>query len=455
MVKILSSPRGLPATTSVQSALKKSFYSIPAATTEHLYMVYRGESDGYAIGSAGTILDYTDEKWAVHSNSGLIAKILLGIDASEASDELVIVGQTGTLIRGTVSGGVYTFTLDAQSGVLTTNNLRDARWLYEASGIGGADRIIAVGYDGTILKYDSGSWGATVWTEVTNSITEYLLGIDGNPGTPLVSVGYNGGIYKSDDNGDTWEEWVAAGELTSNYLVDVIVSGSTDIWACGYGGVIVHYDGTSWSVIPTPTTNTLNGIYMFSDDDGYAVGNYGTILHWNGEEWLKAASPTVSGLSYIHGASVNRLSIVGTTGTTLNYFGDVLPTQLVDRAGIVQPRSLTEEAAETQVFTDEEIRDTNAHNSSISNVSRYKIITVYVDNDLNQSISIQVKANRANSTTGATNIGTPFSVAATSGVEARTITPENEGFLPYIFVEATCSVSPASGDLNVYTIGRN
>ena len=455
MVRILSSPRGLPATSSVQSALKKSFYNIPSIIAQQLNAVYRGESEGYAVGNDGVILKYADEKWATHTDSGLTANALRGIDESTTSLEFVIVGKVGTLIRGTVSAGIYTFTVDAQSGVLTTSNLYDARWLYASAGVGGADRIISVGLNGTILKYDSGSWDATVWTAVASSITEHLMCIDGQPGTPMVSGGYNGGIYKSDDNGDTWVEWVAAGSLTSNYLLDVIVSGSTDIWACGYGGVILHYDGTSWSVIPTPTTNALNGIYMFSDDDGYAVGNYGTILRWNGDEWLKLSSPTTQALTFIHGISVNRLSIIGTVGTTLNYFGDVLPVQIIDRAGVVQPRPLTEEAHETQVFTDEEIRDTNAHNSSISDVSRYKIVTIHVDNDLNQDVSMQVKANRAKSTTGATNVGTPFSIAATSGIEARTITPESEGFLPYIFIEATCSVSPASGDVNAHIIRRN
>ena len=110
---------------------------------------------------------------------------------------------------------------------------------------------------------------------------------------------------------------------------------------------------------------------------------------------------------------------------------------------------------EIQVFEDEEIRDTNTHNSTIVDARNYSIIVIYVDNDLDQAVSIQVKANRANSTTGAVDVGAAFNVAATNGVEARVLTPDTSGWLPYIYVEATCAVAPTSGDLNCYIIRRN
>lgn len=108
-----------------------------------------------------------------------------------------------------------------------------------------------------------------------------------------------------------------------------------------------------------------------------------------------------------------------------------------------------------QVFSDEEIRDTVAHDSAIAKMERYKIITVYVTNTLDQIVSIRVRANETNSTTGATNIGAAFNVAATTGIEARTLTPDTTGWLPYIFVNATAAVVPTTGNLNIYIVGRN
>lgn len=110
---------------------------------------------------------------------------------------------------------------------------------------------------------------------------------------------------------------------------------------------------------------------------------------------------------------------------------------------------------ENFVFKDEEIRDVVAHNSSIANMTRYKIISIYVANTLDQIISIQVRANQTKSTTGATDVGGAFNVAATTGIEARVLTPDTTGWLPYIYAIATATGLPTTGDLNVTITGRN
>lgn len=130
---------------------------------------------------------------------------------------------------------------------------------------------------------------------------------------------------------------------------------------------------------------------------------------------------------------------------------DVYPI-LVDSSGRPYVR-LFLELSETQVFEDEEIRDTNAHNSVIGDCSYFNVITVWVENGLDQNVSVQVKGNRVNSTTGAVNIGTAFDVA-TVDREARTIEPTDEGFLQFIFVEVTAAGVPTSGNLDAYLIRK-
>jgi hypothetical protein len=80
-----------------------------------------------------------------------------------------------------------------------------------------------------------------------------------------------------------------------------------------------------------------------------------------------------------------------------------------------------------------------------------KVISIFVDNSLDQSVTIQLKANRANSSTGAVNVGSSFSVAASS-TDSRSLTPDTAGWLPYLFATVVCSVAPASGNLTVYAI---
>ena len=112
-------------------------------------------------------------------------------------------------------------------------------------------------------------------------------------------------------------------------------------------------------------------------------------------------------------------------------------------------REVLSKTYETQVFTDEEIRDTNAHKSSIVDCRIYNLVTFFVINDLNQSVTVQVKGNRVNSVTGVLDVGSSFTVAASDSA-AKAIAALVDGVLPYMFAEITALVAPSSGDLNCY-----
>ena len=112
-------------------------------------------------------------------------------------------------------------------------------------------------------------------------------------------------------------------------------------------------------------------------------------------------------------------------------------------------REVLSKTYETQIFTDEEIRDTNAHNSSIVDCRIYNLVTFFVINDLNQSVTVQVKGNRVNSVTGALDIGSSFTVAA-SDSGAKAIAALVDGVLPYMFAQITAGGVPSLGDLSCY-----
>lgn len=111
--------------------------------------------------------------------------------------------------------------------------------------------------------------------------------------------------------------------------------------------------------------------------------------------------------------------------------------------------------SEKRVFSDKSITDTSTYNSTTFDAKRFKVITLYIANTLDQIVTIQVKANRSDSTTGSVNVGSSFTVAATTGIEARTIEVSNDGWLPYYYITATASGTPTSGSLNCYISGRN
>jgi len=77
-----------------------------------------------------------------------------------------------------------------------------------------------------------------------------------------------------------------------------------------------------------------------------------------------------------------------------------------------------------------------------------KVVTIYVDNGLDQSVVVQIKANRDKKYSKSINVGSPFSVSA-NNCDARTLTPETSGWLPYIMVEVKCDTAPTTGSLTI------
>jgi hypothetical protein len=108
-----------------------------------------------------------------------------------------------------------------------------------------------------------------------------------------------------------------------------------DIWAVGFSNpgtssstpVAVHFNGTSWSVVPTPTgtqPSAFEGVAAVASNDVWAVGyqqvsSTGTaqplIEHWDGTNWVREANAApgvrITGIAAI---SASDIWAVGTGG---------------------------------------------------------------------------------------------------------------------------------------------
>jgi len=80
-----------------------------------------------------------------------------------------------------------------------------------------------------------------------------------------------------------------------------------------------------------------------------------------------------------------------------------------------------------------------------------RTITIFVDNGLDQPVTVQIKANRENTLAKSINVGSSFTVSANSQ-DGRTLTPDTSGWLPYLTVTLQCSTAPASGSVTIYRI---
>jgi photosystem II stability/assembly factor-like uncharacterized protein len=184
-------------------------------------------------------------------------------------------GNVGIILHYTVTGGVGAWaTFPAPSTPSPIPSLNSVFMLSPTDGW-------AVGDDATILHYTV-SGGIGTWNLITVS------------GTPGLSPAAN--------------------------LTNVFMLSPTSGWAVGgiqasgsyaAGPVIIYWDGTKWSPVPTPaipaglsptghTAATLKSVYCTGPNDCWAAGQPGklfaTLLHWDGVAWNHViTSPALMG----------------------------------------------------------------------------------------------------------------------------------------------------------------
>lgn len=96
-----------------------------------------------------------------------------------------------------------------------------------------------------------------------------------------------------------------------NVLTGIAGSSANDVWAVGRSGdggvfqtLIEHFDGTAWSVVPSPNdpklrNDELTSVSVFSASDAWAVGGVERLkrpfaAHWNGTAWTEVSIPPFS-----------------------------------------------------------------------------------------------------------------------------------------------------------------
>jgi hypothetical protein len=161
----------------------------------------------------------------------------------------------------------------------------------------------------------------TTWTFTTVESTAFqdLAGASADSPNDAWAVGFfeTGGIVNLSMhwNGATWSSVPVPNVGTgTNQLNAVLALAPDNAWAVGLStptlhantlNLIEHFDGTRWTVVPSPNTGTasnrLFGITGTSADDLWAFGSFFAedgsghqmtlLLHWDGTSWATASSP--------------------------------------------------------------------------------------------------------------------------------------------------------------------
>ena len=220
------------------------------------------------------------------------------------------------------------------AAVLVCTNLNSGNVLTAVAAVSPND-VWAVGYFFTctsLLKPMALHWNGVQWSVVP---TPKLNTNDNAAFNSVVAVAANDVYavgYKPASNGAVLtliEHWDGAAwsvvsspnaNNTGNVLTSVTANSPTDIWAVGdqvAPGVEVrtlalHFDGSTWSVVPTPnpvhggnlTQNVLTSVVAAGPNDVTAVGftsanltELTMVQHWDGVSWRVVPSPNKSTLA--------------------------------------------------------------------------------------------------------------------------------------------------------------
>lgn len=194
-----------------------------------------------------------------------------------------------------------------------------------ANDIWSVGNLVADGLASNLFEH----WNGTSWTvtEIPQPMNNFqsLSGASADATNDAWAVGSQdtfGATFAMHWNGTNWNDIstpnVGKGR---NQLNAVLALAPNDVWAVGFSTpdappqqsatltLIEHFDGTSWTVVPSPNvgphsvnqSNRLLGLTANSPTDIWAFGSYFAadgsghqmtlLLHWDGTSWSIAPSP--------------------------------------------------------------------------------------------------------------------------------------------------------------------
>lgn len=264
--------------------------------------------------------------------------------------------------------GYYANSSNPNTGYTLIEHWNGSKWSIVASPNPGPNNtlnaIAAVSPDdiwvvGGITEKNSGQrsffehWNGSQWQVVPSPHTtlenNFLLSISAVSSTNIWAVGSSGNSTYSEQrtltehwNGSQWQVVPSPSPAQFyNALWGVTTVSANNIWAVGgiadthttpAKTLIEHWNGTSWSVVPSPSAGNFQdvlygGVTAISANNIWAIGwtatnqNFTTwqplVEHWDGKHWSLVSSPHAGISRFINGITTvpvtNQLWVVGST----------------------------------------------------------------------------------------------------------------------------------------------
>jgi len=215
------------------------------------------------------------------------------------------------------------------------------------------DNAWAVGFaggspDALVEHWDGASW-SIVSSPAFTGVSISRGAISADSATDVWAMGFLATSSTTEQNlslhwdGTSWAQ-IPAVHLRFGGVGPLSALSPADVWAVGTGpgvptggfsahptAVIEHWDGTSWTVVPSPNPNPqgnngLGAVAAVSASDVWAVGHQllGPFTeHWDGKSWRIVATP--GGVSFLAGMAASSGTVLA-VGQGTNQSGIILST---------------------------------------------------------------------------------------------------------------------------------
>jgi hypothetical protein len=258
------------------------------------------------------------------------------------------------LAWGTAASAAPGWTVVPTADPSATKNVLNAVAVRGAADAWAVGHFTAPDQDDDGLNMLTEHWNGSTWTQVAAPAVlhrdESLLAVSASSATDAWAVGFTKTVGAAGRNplavhwnGSSWTI-VATPTLTGgakSTLNGVVALSASNAWAVGKGrngaALAERWNGTAWSIVPSrnaTTSNLLTGVAAVAGNDAWAVGYTITtdgsnqpdrtlIEHWNGTAWSIVASPSPASNDTLSGVAARSAGDVWAVGTRLDRSGAI------------------------------------------------------------------------------------------------------------------------------------
>lgn len=310
------------------------YFESPVPTLEHLFAAASvAANDLWAAGSNGELIHWEGASWARVRPEFAESLSFADVWGCAPDDVWLSGGEThhhdggSVQPRGPALSALHGFACDDLFGIDHEGlawHWDGTSWQSEATGtvpatgasagkLGGTgdDDLWLLGRDGEIWHRD-----ATTWS-LAHTAPALLRGVFALAPDDVWVVGENGFTAHFDGLG-----WIEIAGPTAPELDAVWASGPNDVWATGQAATW-RWDGTQWSVVPgLPLDWAVAGVGARSldgrsADDVWLLNVESRVAHWDGSTWTELPTPVSVSVLSIFAAPWGEVWVVGGGSTVL------------------------------------------------------------------------------------------------------------------------------------------